>query len=122
MKKHFAIELLSLCFIIFGCHSTSKPKPTVNTFAGEYLFQMGDSGATYHDPDRLIVGADGHYILIHMPHGHPGSKEEGTWKLWSYEGQPELSFDFGTYPAEIHGRHIRLVINDDLGYWYEKVK
>ena len=120
MKKYFTIGFLSL--YIFGCRSNPKQKPTISTFVGEYVFQMGDSGATYHDPDRLILEANGHYILIHMPHGHAGLKESGTWEMWSYKGDPELSFEFGTYPAEINGRHIRLIINDDLGYWYEKIK
>ena len=87
---------------------------------GNYVFQMGDRGAPHHDPDRLTLEADGKYILVHMPDGHPGSTEEGTWQLWSNLGQPQVAFGNGTYPVEIRGKRIRLLVNDDLGYWYEK--
>ena len=116
------IVLFVLLGTLFGCSSQSDAQLKPESFIGEYVFQMGDSGAPHHDPDRLTLQADGKYILVHMPGGHPGSTEEGTWRLWSNSGQPQIAFGNRTYPIEIRGKHIRLIVNDDLGYWYEKMK
>ncbi len=121
LRSYLNVGLLGLTSLCFGC-TCERPAPlTADTFVGEYVFQLGDSGAPHHDPDRLTLKADGNYVLLHMPDGHPGSTEEGTWKLLSNRGQPQLAFGYGTYPVKIRGKRVRLLVNDDLD-WYEKTR
>jgi hypothetical protein len=121
MRAYVMIEMFALLGVLSGCTSARNPQLKPETFVGEYVFHMGDSGAPYHDPDRLTLHADGKYILVHMPGGHPASTEEGTWQLLT-NFEPRVAFGKRTYPIEIRGKHIRLIVNDDLGYWYEKTK
>ena len=122
LRAYVMIEMFALLGVLSGCTSERNAQLKPETFVGEYVFQMGDSGAPHHDPDRLTLQADGKYILVHMPGGHPGSTEEGTWRLWSNLGQPEIAFGNRAHPVQIKGKRIRLIVNDDLGYWYEKTK
>lgn len=122
LRPYAMIGMLVLLGALYGCSSQRGGQLKPEAFVGEYVFQMGDSGAPYHDPDRLTLQADGKYILVHMPGGHPGPTEAGTWRLWSNAGQMQIAFGNRTYPVEIGGKHIRLIVNDDLGYWYERTK
>jgi hypothetical protein len=119
LKAYVMIGLLAVLGVIFGCTRRGNPHLKAETFVGEYIFRVGDRGAPHHDPDRLTLKADGRYILIRMPGGHPGSTEEGTWQLFS-DFEPRVAFGNRMYPVEIRGKRIRLLVDDDLGYWYEK--
>ena len=114
------IGMLALFGVFSACTSQRNTQLKPETFVGDYIFQMGDSGAPHHDPDRLTLKANSSYVLVHMPGGHPGSTEEGTWRLWSNLGQLQVAFGNRTYPVEIRGKRIRLIVDDDLSYWYEK--
>lgn len=119
---HQTYQVFVPCWgVLSGCTSkrTAQLKPEI--FVGEYVFQMGDSGAPHHDPDRLTLKADGSYILVHMPGGRPRPTEEGAWRLIN-DPNPNILLDHAGYPVEIRGKHIRLLVNDDLGYWYEKTE
>ncbi|MGH9581488.1 MAG: hypothetical protein ACRD4O_00950 [Bryobacteraceae bacterium] len=117
----YMIGISALLSILCGCSSERNAQLKPETFVGEYIFQMGDSGAPHHAPDRLALKADGKYVLVHMPGGRPGSTEKGTWHLFT-DFEPRVGFGNRTYPVEIKGERIRLLISDDLGYWYQKVK
>jgi hypothetical protein len=95
------------------------------TLIGNYVFRSV-GGPPIHDPDRLTLKADGKYVLIRMPGGHPGPVEKGTWQLYNdppsptYGSHPILALGTNTYPIEVKGKTVRLLVNDDLGYFYEK--
>jgi hypothetical protein len=118
LRPYLVIGMLAALALGFGCSSGRKGPLTRDTFVGDYVYYCDDPGAP-HDPDRLTLRADGKYILVHMPGGHPGSTEEGTWQLLT-NFEPRVAFGNGTYPVEIKGKHIRLLIDLDLGHWYEK--
>jgi hypothetical protein len=122
LRAFVMIGMFALLGVISGCTPGGSAQLKPETFVGEYVFQMGDSGAPHHDPDRLTLKADGRYVLVHMPGGHPGPTQEGTWRLWSNLGQPQVAFGNRTYPVEMRGKRIRLLVNDDLGYWYQKIE
>ena len=119
LRAYVMFGMFALLGVISGCTSGRNAQLKPETFVGEYVYYSADKGAAY-DPDKLTLRADGKYILVHMPGGHPGSTEEGTWRLWSNLGQPQLAFGNGTYPVEIKGKQVRLLIDLDLGHWYEK--
>jgi len=119
LRPYVRIVMLALVGLCFGCSSGGNTVLKPDVFVGTYIYHSADAGAP-HDPDKLTLKADGTYILVHMPGGDPGSTEEGTWQLWSNLGQPQVAFGNRTYPVEIKGKHVRLLIDLDLGHWYEK--
>ncbi len=125
------IGMLALAGLCSACTSGRNAPLTAGTFVGTYVYYSGDNSEA-HDPDKLTLRADGTYFLVHMPGGHPGSAEEGTWELlndpapkqgiWRFLSATEHRIAFGDriYPVEITGKHIRLLIDVDLEQWYEK--
>jgi hypothetical protein len=107
--------LLALAWV-----ACARPPITPATLIGEYVFVSADKGAP-HDPDRLILRPEGQYQLVHMPHGHLGSHEDGTWRLDTL-GREEILLGSTGLPIEYHGTTIRLLIDEDLGHWYEKIR
>lgn len=120
LRAYALVVTVGLFVVALACTGTPSTDVTADKLVGEYVFRMGDSGAPQHDPDKLTLKPDGSYLLVHMPGGHPGSTEEGAWKLWSNLGQPQVAFGNTTYPVHIKGKHVRLMVNDDLDYYYEK--
>jgi len=119
LRAYALIGMFALLGVIFGCTSGENAQPKPETFVGEYVYYSADKGAP-HDPDKLTLRADRRYTLAHMAGGRLRSTEEGTWRIWSNRGQPQLSFGNRTYPVEIKGKRVRLLIDLDLGHWYEK--
>lgn len=118
LRSFLIVGVLVLAGLCCGCTSERNVPLRPETFVGDYVYRSADKGAP-HDPDRLTLRADGKYILVHMPGGRPGSTEEGTWRL--IDGpSPNIALDHAGYPVEINGKKVRLLINDDLGHWYEK--
>jgi len=57
-----------------------------------------------------------------MPAGHQGSTEEGRWQLIS-KPAPRIAFGDTLYPVEVkRNKVVRLLIDDDLGWSYEKTQ
>jgi hypothetical protein len=103
-----------------GCTSGRDVALKSEDFIGDYTYISADRGAQ-HDPDTLTLRADGKYLLVHMTGGHPGSKEEGEWRL-EKDPAPSVLLGKAGYPAEIRGGKGRLLVNNDLGQWYEKTQ
>lgn len=118
LKSYLIIGMLALGGLGSGCTSGRNAPLKPDTFVGDYIYYCDDPGAP-HDPDRLTLKADGKYILVHMPGGRPGSTEEGTWRLIK-DPWPRVLFGDGVYPVEIKRKLVRLLIDEDLGHWYEK--
>ena len=106
---------------LWGCSGYHEPSkaPERATLVGTYIYRSGDSGEP-HAPDRLTLEASGRYVLVHMRGDHAGAKEEGRWQLWNDDPGWELALGDSYYPIEVKGQHVRLLINDDLSWWYEK--
>lgn len=104
----------------FGCSSGRNVYLKPEGFFSDYIYHVADKGSP-HDPDKLTLRANGKYIIVHMPAGHPWSTEDGVWRLEDGPA-PEILLDHVGYPIEVKGESIRLHINDDLGWSYEKTK
>ncbi len=121
--------LKSLVFVVIfvtagaslGCWSRPHRPVTLKELSGDYVCRSAP-GPPQHDPDKLTLNADGTFVLIHMPGGHFGSKEEGKWEIVNSPSHPEVAFGRGLFPIRVKGRKVRLLIDEDLGYWYEKVR
>jgi hypothetical protein len=103
-----------------GCTSGRNVALEPDSFVGDYIYHSADKGSP-HDPDRLTLRADGKYVLVHMTGGHRGVAEEGKWRLIN-EPVPSIAFGNTLYPVEIKGKVVRLLIDDDLGWSYEKTQ
>lgn len=118
-----ATVFLALAALAFGCWSSPHGPVRRDMVVGDYVFRADDRG-TPHDADRLSLRADGSFTLLHMPDGRAGAREEGRWQLWSAPDHSEVAvvlFGHGACPILVKGNGVRLIVNWDLGYWYEKV-
>jgi hypothetical protein len=114
--------MLAVLAVGVGAGCTSRPNVELkpDTFVGDYIYRSADKGSP-HDPDRLSLRADGKYILVHMPARHQGSTEEGTWQLID-KPTPNILLGHAGYPIEVKGKAVRLLIDGDLGWSYEKTQ
>jgi hypothetical protein len=103
-----------------GCTSGGSVALAPDSFVGDYIYHSDDKGSP-HDADRLTLRANGKYVLIHVTGGHEGAPQEGKWQLIN-KPVPSISFGDRLYPVEVKGRAIRLLIDDDLGWSYEKTE
>lgn len=110
--------MLALVGLASGCwHSPNAPVRR-DLVVGEYVYHCEDPGSP-HDSDKLTLRADGTYLLVHMPGGHPGPREEGAWELYN-DNPPRVAVKDYVHPLLVRGQNVRLLIDDDLGRWYEK--
>lgn len=117
------IATLASCMIA-GCR-TDQPVPSdQGSFVGGYVYKSLDTSvdkATDHTLDRLILEADGKYILVQGGSTKARSEKVGVWRLVAGD-PPNVELDHAGYPIRMKGDEIRLLINDDLGEWYAKAK
>jgi hypothetical protein len=119
------LKALSLFVVIavgisIGCTSRRHVYMETESFVGDYVFVSADAGSP-HDPDRLTLKDDGRYLLVHMPGGHEGLTEQGGWRMID-KPEPGIIFGNAMYPIKIDGDKILLLVNEDLGYRYQKAK
>lgn len=101
-----------------GCKPAQRHQLTSDTLIGTYVYHSEDK-AEQHSPDRLTLKPDGTYTVVHISSDLPGPVEQGKWKL--IEGaKPTVLLDHAGYPVEISEKGVRLLIDLDLGHWYEK--
>lgn len=93
--------------------------PKRATLVGEYILWSGDSGEP-SPPDRLTLETNGRYVLVHMHGNHAGAKEEGRWQLFHDDLGWNLALGNHTYPIELNGQNVHLLVDDDLNIWYAK--
>lgn len=121
LRARLVIGMLAAQCLGSGCYYGGRSGPVKpDTIVGDYVYRSGDRGAP-HDPDRLTLSADGKYILVRMPGGHPGGTEEGTWKL-VHGPDPIVMLDQADHDVEIRGKRVRLIISYARDHWYEKTE
>ncbi len=107
---------------LFACHS-SQPPITYNALVGTYVYRSHDpeNRSTDHEWDRLTLSPDGKYDL--MEGGPTKAKSDKTGRWYFRDGDPaEVDLDHAGFPVRVERREIRLLIDDDVGIWYAKLK
>jgi hypothetical protein len=106
-------------FLVCGCYRRPSTSFERAALVGAYVYRSA-AGPPIHSPDRLTLRADGTYVLVHMPGGRPGRTDLGTWRFVR-GSHPHVLVGRAGYPVRIKGRRVRLLIDLDLGYWYQKI-
>lgn len=123
MKLRFLIFTL-VSALIAGCHA-NQPIPTnPESFVGSYVYVSIDTSvdkATDHQLDHLVLQSDGKYDLVEGGSTKARSEKTGVWHL-VHGDRPNVELDHAGYPIQMNRHKIRLVVNDDLGEWYQKVQ
>jgi len=119
LTSYFVVAMLAFGGTT-GCPSDRNVPLKPESFVGGYVYHSADRGAP-HDPDSLTLRADGKYILVQMPDGHAGATKEGLWRL-VIGSPPNIELDSSGYPVEIKGKKVRLLIDNDLGHSYTKIR
>ena len=112
------------CCVLTGCRTTQLAV-TRETVVGAYVYKSEDpeGRATDHNLDHLVLRSDGKYDLVEGGSTKPRSETIGTWTLWNGGGNgPRVILDRAGYPVEVKGNKVRLLVDNDVGIWYEKAK
>jgi hypothetical protein len=114
------IGILAPACVAFACWSAPRTPVKAEMLVGDYVYH--DGSGVPHGADRLTLRADGTYILVHVGGNHPGSKEEGEWDISNGPEYPVVGFANFAHPILVKGNKVRLMVNDDLDQYYEKVR
>jgi len=112
------------CCIFAGCRGAPITRAEL---VGNYIYKSEDSSsrATDHEWDHLTIQADGKYDLVQGGQTKPKTETVGTWALVSWGGidnGPSISLGHAGYPIQVKGGQVRLLIDEDTGIWYVKVR
>ena len=113
-----------VCFALAGCRASETPV-TRDAVIGSYVYNSQDPEGrpTEHEWDHLTIRADGTYNLVEGGPTKPKAERAGEWalSLSRANGQSVLP-DHAGFPIQVDGSEVRLLIDDDVGIWYAKVK
>lgn len=116
--------MLGSC-LLTGCRTDHAISMDRQSYVGTYAYKSMDTSVdkpTDHELDRLVLKADGKYLLVQGGSTKAKSETEGAWHLVNGTQQPNIELDHAGYPVRVEGGEIRLLINDDLGECYAKAK
>jgi hypothetical protein len=124
MKILFGLVMLVLAAcVLVGCHTTHTPV-TQELVTGTYTFVSKDpeSRETDHNLNHLVLQPDGKYDLVQGGTNKEISEKKGVWSL--ERGTPsdhvDVVLDHSSYPIEVKGNEVRLLIDLDTGVWWAK--
>lgn len=123
MNPRFLLILLLFVFCgLTGCH-TAQPPLTREALVGSYVYVSKDpeSLASDHNLDQLILQSDGGYDLVEGGTTKAASEKKGAWRIVPGT-PPNVVLDHAGYPIEIRKNEIRLLVDLDVGTWWEKAK
>ncbi len=120
-KLHLRLAILGCCALA-GCR-TSQPV-TREILVGTYVYKSEDpeDRLTDHNLDRLVLEPDGKYDFVQGGSTKPKVETAGSWRLWSGRDAVHVILDHSGYPVEVKGNEVRLLVDNDTGIWYQKVK
>lgn len=123
MKKY--VLLVIACCFLAGCHKNVPLAITQEMLVGSYVYHSEDpdSKPSDHNLDHLLIQSSGQYDLVQGGSTKAVTEVKGHWSIsppvTSHE-PPTIDLDHAGYPIEIHGHEIRLMIDNDLGIWWDK--
>jgi hypothetical protein len=120
-KKYLSFAALLGVSIVSGCHETQHLSR--ESVVGSYVYksQDPDGRSTDHELDHLILQADGKYYLVLGGSTKPKTEKVGNWRFYGGDS-PEIDLDHAGYPVRVKGDEVRLLVDDDVGIWYAKVR
>jgi hypothetical protein len=97
---------------------------TRDLVVGTYAYRSEDpeDRATDHNLDRLVLESDGKYDFVQGGSTRPKVETSGSWSLWTGRDAVHVILDHAGYPVAVKGKEVRLLVDDDTGIWYQKVK
>ena len=123
MMRNLHVRLVVLgCCALAGC-GTSQPIKR-EMLVGTYVYRSEDpeDKPTNHNFDRLTLQADGSYDFVQGGSTKPKTERTGSWHFYDGGRQPTVDLDHSGYPVELKGNGVRLLVDNDTGIWYQKVK
>lgn len=119
LRMRLVLALLAVC-VDWGCRFVQPAPVSQASLVGDYVYESMLQDEV-HRSDRLVLSADGTYILTQGGEGQPQHEQKGVWRLYAGD-PPNVLLDHAGYPVEVRGKEIRLLIDLDIGQWYKKVR
>ncbi len=90
---------------------------------GKYIYKSEDPAtkASDHNFDLLTLRTDGTYDFVQGGTTKSRTETVGSWKIWDGGSQgPQLLLGRASYPIQIRGNEVRLLVDNDVGIWLAK--
>jgi len=98
-----------------GCPVQQDISLKPESLVGEYAYHSA-SWDSAPPQNRLILRADGTYTLTEDP-----ATKYGQWRLVG-GAKADIVLGDAVYPVKVNRKEVRILINDDRGQWYTKIK
>jgi len=124
MKLLESAMLTIACLALLGCNA-AQPPVARETLVGSYVYKSEDpeGRAKDHTWDHLTLQADGGYDLVQGGPTKPKREETGAWTIrLSRASGREVLLEHEGYPIQVEGDRVKLLIDNDVGIWFEKVR
>lgn len=119
-----ALTLACTVIVLSGCTSDRSALLSPADLVGDYTYHSVDTSfdrATNHEFDHLSLQTDGRYRLVQGGPTKVRTEKIGAWNFYAGK-RPSLSLDNAGFPVQWRREEVRLVVDDDLGEWYVKVR
>lgn len=120
IAKYLVLGPALFIILLSGCSSAVSANP--EDYVGEYVFTPYGA-APGQFADFIILKRDGIAVEIRFSKasGQISTNQE-SWRLYPGSYEEDLVIAKRGYPIERSGTSIKLVINDDLGEYYTKIR
>jgi hypothetical protein len=108
---------------VAGCSINQQPVAK-DLLVGTYIYKSEDpeDRPTDHNLDRIVLERDGKYEFIQGGSTKAKVETTGSCTLWTGRDAVHVILDHSGYPVEVKGKEVRLLVDNDTGIWYQKVK
>lgn len=122
MKRLYGAVLLAYSALV-GCY-IAEPTVTRNALVGNYVYISEDpeNKSTDHEWDHLTLRLDGRYKLVQGGPTKAKSEKVGLWNFFGGRWSAEVMMDDAGFPVRVRDGEVRLMLDEDVGIWYAKVK
>lgn len=122
VRLKYGLAILAWCALA-ACQADQTSSLTPDDLVGNYIYKSEDpeNKPSEHEFDHLVLKSDGRYDLVQGGSTKARSETMGMWYFTAGESAI-VDLDHSGYPARKKGNEIRLLIDDDVGIWFAKVK
>jgi hypothetical protein len=121
MRKLKKLRTL-LSLTLFWTAACRTQPVTTETVIGAYNYVSEDPENRPNETsaNKLVLLADGRFTLTEGGESKPITRTSGKWTLTSIRSEPTVILADTAFPVSITRRTVRLLIDTDVGIWYEK--